>query len=222
MVPSTSPLRSPNPANVIPSTSSAASAPSTHSRRPLVLPGTAPLNPGRPHGDRQRSLLLALVDADPGIHIQRAAHVLGMNWNTCYHHVRRMAGEGLLLMAKVRGRLCLFDPKDGSVSRHAVHVVLRDARTASIVRILVATPGINQQDVAGRVGIAPSAAYRHLSLLQELGLIERVRQAREVINHPTRLLCEALEALDGGANRPAVSLATDEPDVQAVSGFAGL
>lgn len=189
----------------------------TPSKRPIVLPGTAPLKPGRPRGDRQRSLLLALVDADPGIHIQRAAHVLGMNWNTCYHHVRRMAGEGVLLMAKVRGRLCLFDPKDGSVARHAVHVLLRDARTANIVRIIVASPGINQQDVAARVGIAPSAAYRHLTLLQGLGLVERVRHAREVTNHPTRLLREAFEALEGGAGRPAVSMAMDD---QVIPGFA--
>lgn len=188
----------------------------TTARRPIVLPGTVPLNPGRPHGDRQRSLLLALVEADPGIHIQRAAHVLGMNWNTCYHHVRRMAGEGTLLMAKVRGRLCLFNPQDGNVSSHAVYVLLRDARTASIVRILVKTPGINQQDVAARVGIAPSAAYRHLSLLHGLGLIERMRHAREVVNHPTPLLREALEVLDGGAGRPAVSLATDAQAIQAV------
>lgn len=191
----------------------------TPSKRPIVLAGTAPLKPGRPAGDRQRSLLLALVDADPGIHIQRAAHVLGMNWNTCYHHVRRMAGEGTLLMAKVRGKLCLFDPKDGSVARHAVHVLLRDQRTANIVRILVANPGINQQDVATQVGIAPSAAYRHLSLLQGLGLIERVRNARQVANHPTRLLREAFEALEGGAHRPAVSIATADGEI--VPGFAG-
>lgn len=179
-------------------------------KRPTLVAGTPPLKPGRPRGERQRALLLELVDADPGIHIQRAAHVLGMNWNTCYHHVRRMAGEGTLLMAKVRGRLCLFDPKDGSVARHAVHVLLRDARTASIVRVLVGSPGINQQDLAARVGIAPSAAYRHLCLLHGLGLVDRVRQARQVTNHATRLLQDAFEAREGAAGRPSMTMATDD------------
>lgn len=179
-------------------------------KRPTVVPGTRPLKPGRPRGERKRSLLLALVHADPGIHIQRAAHVLGMNWNTCYHHVRRLAGEGTLLMAKVRGKLCLFDPEDGSVARHAVQVLLQDARTANIVRVLVADPGLNQQDLAARVGIAPSAAYRHLCMLQGMGLVERARQARQVTNHPTRRLCEAFAAHEGGSDRPAVSMPLDE------------
>lgn len=169
------------------------------------LAGRPPLQPGRAWGERQRALLKALVDADPGIHVLRAAHVLGMNWNTCYHHVRRMAGEGTIAVAKVRGRLCLFDRKEGMVARRVVNVLLRDPRTASIARVLVATPGMNQQDVAAAVGIAPSAAYRHLCRLQSAGLVERVRRGREVANQPTQTLRDAWLALERGDGIPAVS-----------------
>jgi predicted transcriptional regulator len=180
-------------------------------QRLAPLAGRPPLQPGRAWGERQRALLRALVDADPGIHVLRAAHVLGMNWNTCYHHVRRMAGEGTLVIAKVRGRLCLFDRKDGMVARRVVNVLLRDARTASIARVLVASPGINQQEVANAVGIAPSAAYRHLCRLKSAGLVERVRHGREVANQPTQMLRDAWLALERGDGVPAVSAPAEVP-----------
>jgi predicted transcriptional regulator len=174
------------------------------------LQGRPPLQPGRAWGERQRALLRALVDADPGIHVLRAAHVLGMNWNTCYHHVRRMAGEGTIVVAKVRGRLCLFDRKEGMVARRVVNVLLRDPRTASIARVLVNSPGMNQQDVAAAVGIAPSAAHRHLCRLHSAGLVERVRRGREVTNQPTQLLRDAWLALERGDSLPAVSVAAED------------
>jgi predicted transcriptional regulator len=174
------------------------------------LQGRPPLQPGRAWGERQRAMLRALVDADPGIHVLRAAHVLGMNWNTCYHHVRRMAGEGTIVVAKVRGRLCLFDRKEGMVARRVVNVLLRDPRTASIARVLVNSPGMNQQDVAAAVGIAPSAAHRHLCRLRSAGLVERVRRGREVTNQPTQTLRDAWLALERGDGVPAVSAPTED------------
>ena len=188
----------------------------THPETPRIdqafapLAGRPPLQPGRAWGERQRSLLRALVDADPGIHVLRAAHVLGMNWNTCYHHVRRMAGEGSIVVAKVRGKLCLFSRKEGMVARRVVNVLLRDPRTARIAHVLVATPGMNQQDVAAAVGIAPSAAYRHLCRLQSAGLVERVRRGREVTNQPTPMLRDAWLALERGDGVPAVSMPSSE------------
>lgn len=162
--------------------------------RPLP-PGRPPLQPGRAWGDHQRSLLQALVDGDPGIHILRAAHVLGMNWNTCYHHVRRMAAEGTIVVAKVRGRLCLFDRRGGAVAPAIANVLLRDPRTASVVRLLMATPGMNQQAMAEALGIAPSAVHRHLRRLQAAGLVQRVRDGRAVLNLPTPALRDACRAL---------------------------
>lgn len=154
------------------------------------ITGRPPLQPGSAWGDRQRALLLALVDADPGIHILRAAHILGVNWNTCLHHVRRMAGEGTIVVAKVRGRLCLFD-RNGTVARRLVHVLLRDPRTADIARLLVTSPGLNQKELAQALGIAPSAVHRHMRMLQSANLVERVRNGREVTNQPAEALREA-------------------------------
>ncbi|HUR24568.1 MAG TPA: hypothetical protein VM327_00950, partial [Candidatus Thermoplasmatota archaeon] len=81
---------------------------------PVQLSGRAPLHPGRPRGEHQRLLLLALVDADPGIHVLRAAHLLDISWNTCEYHSRRLAGEGRIIIRKVQGRLCLFGGREGA------------------------------------------------------------------------------------------------------------
>ena len=162
--------------------------------------GRPPHPSGRAWGDRQRSMLLALVDADPGIHVMRAAHVLGMNWNTCYHHARRLALDGQVVVSKVGGKLCLFDRRHGAVAPRVGGVLLRDARTAAIVRLLLAGMRLNQQELANRLGIAPSAAHRHLRRLAKAGFVQRVREAREVLSVPTPALHEAWaahEASDG-------------------------
>ena len=173
--------------------------------RPLASPhpAKAPLQPGSAWGDRQRALLMELVGADPGIHVLRAAHLLGLNWNTCHHHARRLAGEGVLLMAKVRGRLCLFDRRDGSVARHLAGLLLRDPRTVRIASMIVGTPGLDQQTLAGRLGITGSAVHRHVRALEAAGLVERVRRGRQVDNQPTVLLREAWPGFEASLATPA-------------------
>ena len=179
------------------------------------LAAKAPLQAGRAWGDRQRALLMALVAADPGIHVLRAAHLLGLNWNTCYHHARRLAGDGTLMMAKVRGKLCLFDRKDGSVARHLARILLRDARTVGLATLLVHTPGLSQQELGLRLGITGSAVCRHMRILQASGLVERVRHGRQVHNEPTVLLHEACQALEAGAASPTLGPATEPEPVAA-------
>jgi len=153
-----------------------------------------PVHEGRPKGDRQRQLIAALVAANPGVHILRAAALLGLNWNTCLHHVRRLEGAGVLTVRKVNGRVCLFDRKAGAASNRIGTLLLRDERNLGLAKLLIESPGVNQKSLAGKLGVAASVAHYRLVRLEEAGLIERVNHGREVCVFPTESLETAYRA----------------------------
>jgi predicted ArsR family transcriptional regulator len=183
----------------------------THAARP-------PVHEGRPNGDRQRKLLMALVASNPGVHILRAAALLGLNWNTCLHHVRRLEGAGLVTVRKVNGRVCLFDRRAGASNNRMGAMLLRDERNAAIARLLIQNPGTNQKSLAEALGLAASVVHYRMVRLEEAGLIERVNQGREVSVFAT----EALEAayaqtLRSGALVPPSDESPAGPDLAAVA-----
>lgn len=161
--------------------------PSLLTETPTLRP---PVHEGRPRGERQRQLLVALVSSNPGIHILRAASLLGLNWNTCLHHVRRLEGTGRLTVRKVNGRVCLFDRSAGAASHRVGDLMLRDGRNEGLARLLIESPGVNQKSLAGQLGIAASVVHYRLVRLEEAGLVQRVDHGRQVRVFAT----EALEA----------------------------
>ena len=179
-----------------------------------------PVHEGRPKGDRQRQLLLALVASNPGVHVLRAAALLGLNWNTCLHHVRRLEGAGLVTVRKVSGRVCLFDRKSGSASSRIGNLLLRDERNMGLARLLIEAPGVNQKSLAGKLGVAASVAHYRLVRLEEAGLIQRVNRGREVCVFPT----EAMESAYRTAmlNVAPVPAQTDSMDATAPGLLFGL
>ncbi|MCA1818771.1 MAG: winged helix-turn-helix transcriptional regulator [Thermoplasmatota archaeon] len=184
----------------------------------------APVHEGRPKGDRQRQLLLALVAANPGVHILRAAALLGLNWNTCLHHVRRLEGAGTVTVRKVNGRVCLFDRKAGAASNRIGNLLLRDERNVNLAKLLIGSPGVNQKSLAGHMGVAASVVHYRLVRLEEAGLIQRVNRGREVCVFPTESLEAAFRATQvPGPLMPATpevepeALAETVPDLAATA-----
>lgn len=147
-----------------------------------------PLHPGRRSGDRTRGLLLALITANPGLHVLRAAHLLGLNWNTCLHHVRRLEGERRVTVRKLDGRLCLFDRREGAAAHKVAPLLLRDPRNADVARAVLDAPGANQKGLADRLGLAASVIHRRLLRLEQAGLVQRTAQDRSLAVFPTAAL----------------------------------
>ena len=177
------------------------------------LPGRPPLHPGRPRGEHQRLLLLALVKANPGIHVLRAAHLLGMNWNTCHYHAQRLAGEERIALHKVGSHVCLFDRRDGAAAHRIAPLLLRGGKTASLVQRIFERPGSNQLALANGLGLPPSTVHRHLLRLERAGLVERVHEGRDVTVFATDALAAAWSAPASPAAPPA------EPVPQALAGL---
>jgi hypothetical protein len=178
---------------------------------PMHETSRRPLREGRPRGENQRQLLLAFVGSNPGVHILRASQVLGLNWNTCLHHVRRLEAEGRISTRKVQGRVCLFDRRSGAVAPRIAPVLLRDERNSEIARLLTQSPGLNQRTLADTLGMAASVIHRRLVRMEEAGLVERVQRSREVAVFAT----EAMHAAYAAARNVAAPVPAPVPNLPA-------
>lgn len=187
--------------------------------QPDAQPASRPLHPGRRAGERQRDLLVGLVAANPGLHLLRAASLLGLNWNTCLHHARRLEGERRIVVRKLNGRLCLFDRREGAVAARVAPLLLREERNADLARAVLAHPGLNQKALAQKLGLAPSVVHRRLLSLEEGGLVQRVQRERSVVVFATSTL-EAAWSTPGLV--PAEPAGLDAPSWLGLGATAGL
>lgn len=150
---------------------------------------------GTRQGSHHRQKILTLIRGDPGIHLRRLAHVVGLSWNTTLHHVHRLEAAGLVSTKKVQGRVCAFDRSRGAITGKSGTALLRDDRNTTVARFVVDNPGVHQRAICAATDLAPSVVTRRLQALEEAGLVERVRMGRVALVQPT-------DALEGALGDP--------------------
>lgn len=137
---------------------------------------------------------LAVIKANPGIHIRQISMLTGLCWNTVEHHLRTMARLGRVTELKIDGKVCWFDRTAGAVEGKAAVFLLRDPRNRLVVQRIVDSPGGNQRRVAAALGLAPSIIHRRVVKLEEAGLVERVPGSTSMALFPSpRLAALAAE-----------------------------
>lgn len=143
-------------------------------------------------GDLHRQKILHTIRANPGIHLRRMAHIVGLSWNTCLHHLGVLEARHLVVVRKVQGKICAFDTSRGAVTGKTGTCLLRDPRNMTVARFVAQHPGAHQRAVAAATDLAPSVVTRRLQSLEDAGLVERVRDGRVCFVQPTAELEKAL------------------------------
>jgi predicted transcriptional regulator len=135
------------------------------------------------HGGRER--LLDLVRASPGIALADAARLAGLRRNTAVYHLSRLEKEGLVSSLR-KGRARLYFAPGGLDQRaHAdALAALRHPVTLDIAQEVGEKPGLDQQSLCARFGIAPSLAHWHANRLVESGVVTAQRDGRRVRYYP--------------------------------------
>ncbi len=160
----------------------------------IIRPTTNVTLGGTRQGSHHRQHILNLIRGDPGIHLRRLAHIVGLSWNTTLHHVNRLDAAGLISIKKVQGKVCAFDRSRGALESKTGTALLRDPRNASVARFVVDHPGAHQRAVCAATELAPSVVTRRLAALEDAGLVERVREGRVAWVQPTEALETALNS----------------------------
>jgi DNA-binding MarR family transcriptional regulator len=118
-----------------------------------------------------RSRILEIVRAQPGIHFQDLVRQAAVGRGTLEHHLRKLEAAGLVTIKRSKGYACCF-PK-GVVDRRLMEAapVLRSEGGRAVLREVAKRPGASSRDLAVELGFAPSTVSYHLKRLESAGLV---------------------------------------------------
>ncbi|MFA5860791.1 MAG: winged helix-turn-helix transcriptional regulator [Candidatus Thermoplasmatota archaeon] len=135
------------------------------------------------HGARER--LIEAVRSSPGVALADAARIADLPRNTAVYHLMRLEKEGLVSSLR-RGRTRLYFAPGALDQRENASAIaaLRHPVTLDIATEVGAKPGLDQQALCQRFGIAPSLAHWHAARLVDAGIVTAQREGRRVRYYP--------------------------------------
>lgn len=150
---------------------------------------------GRDHGslshDTRRDIYAAVADA-PGRGLTTVARVLDVNRSTARYHVKVLERADLVERAKILGQ-CRLYPADFD-GEPALAAALADDSTEHLVRSVDDLEPVTITGLAASVDRAASTTSRHVSRLEDAGLLERERGDGAVMVRVEEPVREALSA----------------------------
>ncbi|MHB1260889.1 MAG: winged helix-turn-helix transcriptional regulator [Thermoplasmatota archaeon] len=120
-----------------------------------------------------RSRILDLVRAEPGIHFQDLARKAGVGRGTLDHHLRKLVDAELVSIRRTSGYACCFPKGVGAIDRRLMDAapVLRSEGGRAVLQVVARRPGASSRDLAIELGLAPSTVSYHLKRLETAGLV---------------------------------------------------
>lgn len=143
-----------------------------------------------------RMKILRLLEQDPGMNKHQLAVVLGLRVGAIEFHVDRLVAAGLIETRPGPGRetLC-FRTQDATLwDDPATRMLYGRGPAKQVALFLAGHPGVGSQEVAETLDLSIHTVRRHLQLLQENELIQKMRVERQVVYHAEPTLLEWIEA----------------------------
>lgn len=121
--------------------------------------------------DPTRALLLAAVEAEPGIHHQALVRLAGKGNGATEHHLQKLVAGGLVNRHRSEGYTCYF--RAGKVDRRAMATahLLKSPIARAVVEAATSRPGTSLAQVAREQGVSVPTVHYHAKRLQAAGLV---------------------------------------------------
>ena len=129
----------------------------------------------------QRTRIVDAVAVSPGIHFSELVRRLDLAPGQVQYHLKRLRRRGEIEEERLYGRTHYYPPEVDAWERGAL-AVLRRETARDVVAYLLAEGPSRPASVADDVGVARSTLEYHVGRLEERGLVEKERDAR---NHVT-------------------------------------
>lgn len=146
-----------------------------------------------------RARIVAVVEAEPGIHHRKIQRRMGLGDGALSHHLEKLVQGGLLVRQNGRGFSCYF--KVGAIDRMEMAALpaVKSDKARAIVAAVAKRPGVAPFEVADALGMGrPHVAY-YLKELQAKGVIDVQRDGRIRRLRLTATGRGVLERFDTGA-----------------------
>jgi uncharacterized repeat protein (TIGR01451 family) len=123
-----------------------------------------------------RGMIRGYVVANPGDHFNAIKEGLGLTNGTLAYHLRVLERERIV-RSKKDGKFRRFYPYEMRVSENGEPTEMQQ----TILAIIDETPGINQKDIAGFLGVTQPTVNYHIERLKEMGHVRVVRKGVRVL-----------------------------------------
>lgn len=158
---------------------------------------------------RSRARILAILDADPGLHFRELVRRAGQSRGTVLHHLHILETAGLVIREPA-GRYVALYATATTTPRNAN----RDALRTQLARDVLAAAGASAgrgasiADLARRLGVSDRAVAYHVRRLAARGLVEVTQAGRR---HEVRATSEGHAASAGARDGAAAVAALAQP-----------
>lgn len=144
--------------------------------------------------NRIRADVLALIEAEPGIHVRELRRRLKRAHGTIIHHLRMLVRNNLVAARAANGRTCYFPVAIDDAQRDRV-LVTSDHRMA-FLRLVAERPNTSLSELARALGLRRQTIHESTKRMQRDGLIEILLAGRSRNVTVTELGRKALSASD--------------------------
>jgi DNA-binding transcriptional ArsR family regulator len=134
------------------------------------------------HPARQR--LVQLVEAEPGVHFHVLAQRAGLANGTATHHLRKLEQGGHVTVRRSGRYACYFPGGRVEAREAAAAPILKSGGARQVLATVRARPGLSNLELANATGLTPSTVNYHAQRLATAGLVEALRDGRNVRFHP--------------------------------------
>lgn len=127
-----------------------------------------------------RRRVYQLVQAEPGLSLSELAQRAALSWGNTVHHLSVLKRSGLVVSLRHGRYRRWFAAGAVEQGQRGQVAALRNPVSARVARLVLEVPGLSQKQLADRMAMSPQAVHWHLARLAQAGLVQRVREGREV------------------------------------------
>lgn len=143
-----------------------------------------------------RHAIYEIIRANPGISARSVHRLSDQSWGTVVYHLRQLEKHHLVVSRAV-GRTRNYYENHGKYRGMEVQLAcLRSDRARVLARLVVATPGIAQEELVERSTFPQPTTSYYVRKLKSAGLVEERRDGRYARYHPTGDVARFLEMAD--------------------------
>lgn len=150
--------------------------------------------------NNHRVQILECLRCRPGMNLRQLGRALGLGVTSVQFHIGRLENHGLVATRtseKGRETLC-FRPDDVSLwDRPETRILFGRGPARDLAVHLAENPMTNVAAAAEAIGVSVYTVRRHIRVLEEHDLVERLRVNRDVLYHAEPELEEWVEEIQG-------------------------
>lgn len=123
-------------------------------------------------GEQMRDRIMSLIAHEPGVHMARAARILGIRPSTLDFHVRKLARAEQIQLAQDGKTVHMFPP-DAPEDELQWRSLLADPEAKAIAAVLARRGQCGIQDVSRILGQSRKVVRKHMLRMSDVGLLHR-------------------------------------------------